>query len=50
MATVTPQEMLLVLVIRGESTPGPKCGHKDYVNEKFCSKRLRLPDFKTVGT
>jgi hypothetical protein len=28
------QEIFLVL-ISAESTPGPQCGRKDYVNEKF---------------
>ena len=31
-----PQEIFLVLILLGaESTPGPQCGRKDYVNEKF---------------
>ena len=32
-----PKEMVLVLIfmLEAESTPGPQCDRKDYVNEKF---------------
>jgi len=32
-ASLYPHEIFLVLI--PESTPGPQCGRKDYVNEKF---------------
>jgi len=41
-------------LLEAESTPGPECGRKDYVNEKFIKKyfgkvcALELPGFVSV--